>query len=55
MAPTTDKEMPRSYQLGVFPTYIVIDRNGTVTAASEGGQGFVDSRKVLKKAGLEVE
>jgi hypothetical protein len=47
--------MPRPYQIGVFPTYIVIDRDGTLTSAAEGDQGFSDLRKLLKKAGLELE
>jgi hypothetical protein len=52
---TTENEMPRPYQIGVFPTYIVIDRDGTLAAAVEGDQGFNDLRKLLKKAGLELE
>ena len=55
MAPTTENEIARPYQLGVFPTYIMIDTDGTATAALEGGQGLADLRRVLKKAGLEVE
>jgi thiol-disulfide isomerase/thioredoxin len=39
---TSENEMPRPYQIGVFPTYIVIDRDGTVAAAVEGDQGFSD-------------
>ena len=35
MVPTAENEMPRWYQVGVFPTYIVIDKDGTVTAALE--------------------
>jgi thiol-disulfide isomerase/thioredoxin len=52
---TSENEMPRPYQIGVFPTYIVIDRDGTIAAALEGDQGFGDLRRVLKKAGLETE
>lgn len=52
---TTENEMPRPYQIGVFPTYIVIERDGTFAAAVEGDQGFSDLRKLLKKAGLEAE
>ncbi len=52
---TAENEMPRPYQIGVFPTYIVIDRDGTLTSAVEGDQGFGDLRKLLKKAGLELE
>jgi thiol-disulfide isomerase/thioredoxin len=52
---TTENDMPRPYQIGVFPTYVVIDRDGTVASAVEGDQGFSDLRKLLKKAGLEIE
>ena len=52
---TAENEMPRPYQIGVFPTYIVIDRDGTVASAVEGDQGFSDLRKLLKKTGLELE
>lgn len=47
--------MPKPYQIRVLPTYIVIDRDGTVSAAVEGDRGFGDLGKLLKKAGLESE
>ena len=52
---TTENELPLTYQIGVFPTYIVIERDGTVASAVQGDQGFSDLRKLLKKAGLEVD
>jgi thiol-disulfide isomerase/thioredoxin len=52
---TTENEMPRPYQIGAFPTYIVIDRDGTVASAVEGDRGFSDLQKLLKKAGIESE
>jgi thiol-disulfide isomerase/thioredoxin len=52
---SSENEMPAAYQIGVFPTYIVIERDGTVASAVEGDQGFSDLRKLLKKAGLEIE
>lgn len=52
---TTENEMPRPYQIGVFPTYIVINGDGTVASASEGEKGFSDLRKLLKKAGLDTD
>ena len=52
---TSENEMPRAYQIGVFPTYIVIDSDGKLTSAVEGDQGFSDLRKLLKKAGLDVD
>jgi thiol-disulfide isomerase/thioredoxin len=55
VALTSENEMPRAYQIGVFPTYIVINRDGTVASAVEGDQGFGELRKLLKKAGLEID
>jgi thiol-disulfide isomerase/thioredoxin len=52
---TTENEMPRPYQIRVFPTYIVIDKEGNVTAAVEGDKGFGELQGLLKKAGLEIE
>jgi thiol-disulfide isomerase/thioredoxin len=55
IALTTENEMPRAYQIGVFPTYIVIDSDGKVASATEGAKGFSELRKLLKKAGLEAD
>jgi thiol-disulfide isomerase/thioredoxin len=52
---TTENEMPRPYQIGLFPTYIVIGKDGNLEAAAQGDQGFSELRKMLKKAGMEVE
>lgn len=52
---TTENEMPRPYQVGLFPTYIVINQDGSFAAAVEGDKGFGDLRKLLKKAGMETE
>lgn len=52
---TSENDMPAAYQIGVFPTYIVIDRDGTLAAAVQGDQGFGELRKLLKKAGLELD
>jgi thiol-disulfide isomerase/thioredoxin len=52
---TTENDMPRPYQISVFPTYIVIGPDGNLTSAVEGDQGFGELRKRLKKAGLESE
>jgi thiol-disulfide isomerase/thioredoxin len=51
---TTENDMPRPYQIGAFPTYIVIDANGTVQAVVAGDQGFGTIRNLLKKAGMEI-
>jgi thiol-disulfide isomerase/thioredoxin len=55
IALTTENEIPRPYQIGVFPTYIVIDPEGNLAAATEGDTGFAELRKLLKKAGLETD
>lgn len=52
---TTENEIPRPYQVGAFPTYIVIAADGTLTSAAEGDQGFGELRKFLKKAGLDTD
>jgi hypothetical protein len=52
---TLENEIPRPYQIGIFPTYIVIDRDGAIAAAQQGGRGFAGLRQVLNKAGLEIE
>jgi thiol-disulfide isomerase/thioredoxin len=52
---TAENELPLPYQVTAFPTYIVIDRDGSVGAAVEGDQGFGELSKLLKKAGLETE
>ena len=55
VALTTENEMPRPYQIGAFPTYIVIDRDGILATAVQGDQGFSDLRGLLKKAHMEVD
>jgi thiol-disulfide isomerase/thioredoxin len=52
---TSENEIPRPYQIGVFPTYIVIDQNGNVTSAVEGEKGFGELRSLLQKAGMDAE
>ncbi len=52
---TSETELPSAYQIGTFPTYIVIGQDGTLIAAVEGDQGFSELRKLLKKAGLDVD
>jgi thiol-disulfide isomerase/thioredoxin len=52
---TSETDLPTAYQIGVFPTYIVIGQDGTLIAAVEGDQGFSELRKLLKKAGLDVD
>jgi len=52
---TTENEMPRPFQIGVFPTYVIVDRDGNVAGAAQGDQGFGELRKLPRKGGLEVE
>lgn len=52
---TSENDLPRAYYPRVIPTYIVIDRDGTVATAIEGDQGFSELRALLEKAGLEVK
>jgi thiol-disulfide isomerase/thioredoxin len=52
---TSENEMPRPFQIGVLPTYIVIERDGNIAGVVEGDQGFSDLRKMLKRAGMEVD
>jgi thiol-disulfide isomerase/thioredoxin len=52
---TSENEMPRPYEIGIFPTYIVIAPDGTIATAVEGDQGFSDLRKFLRKAGMETD
>jgi thiol-disulfide isomerase/thioredoxin len=52
---TTENEMPRQYQVGVFPTYIVITPDGTLASIVDGDKGFGALRKLLDKAGMNVE
>jgi thiol-disulfide isomerase/thioredoxin len=52
---STENSMPRPYQIGVFPTYLIIGPDGTITAAEQGDQGFSRLRKSLEKAGMQME
>ncbi len=51
----SENAMPRPYQIGVFPTYVIIDSDGNVLSAAEGTQGFGELKHLLKKAGLEAD
>ncbi len=52
---SSENQMPRPYQIGVFPTYLIIGPDGTLMTAEEGDKGFGKLRKDLQKAGLELE
>jgi peroxiredoxin len=55
IALTTENQIPRPYQIAVLPTYVIIDTEGNLAAATEGDKGFAELRKLLKKAGLETD
>jgi thiol-disulfide isomerase/thioredoxin len=55
IALTSENDLPRPYQVGAFPTYVVIDAKGNVSGAVDGDQGFSTLRKMLEKAGLIVD
>jgi thiol-disulfide isomerase/thioredoxin len=52
---STENDLPRPYQIGVFPTYWIVDAEGKVASVAEGDQGFGELRKMLKKAGMDVD
>jgi len=52
---TGENEVPRTYEVGILPTYIVIQKDGTVSSAVDGDKGFGELRKLLQKAGLAIE
>ncbi len=52
---TSENEMPAQYQVNVFPTYIVIGTDGTLTSAVQGTKGFSELRSLLKQSGLGVD
>jgi len=52
---SSENQLPRPYQIGVFPTYLIIGPDGTLTTAEQGDQGFGKLRKDLEKAGLQAD
>jgi thiol-disulfide isomerase/thioredoxin len=52
---SSENPLPRPYQIGVFPTYLVIGADGTLISAEEGDQGFGKLRKTLEKAGMSTD
>ena len=52
---TTENELPRPYQVGAFPTYMVVASDGTLTIVADGDQGLGQLRKFLRKAGMDTE
>ena len=52
---SSENQLPRPYEIGVFPTYLIIGPDGTLMTAEEGNKGFGKLRKDLEKAGMEAE
>lgn len=52
---SSENLLPRSYQIEVFPTYLVISPDGTLVTAEQGDQGFGRLRKALEKSGMPAE
>jgi thiol-disulfide isomerase/thioredoxin len=52
---SSENQLPRPYQIGIFPTYLIIAPDGTLVTAEQGDKGFGKLRKELEKAGLEAE
>lgn len=52
---SAENDLPRPYQIGVFPTYIVIAEDGTLASATQGSQGWGELKGMLKKAGMDPE
>jgi len=52
---SSENSLPRPYQIGVLPTYLVIGADGTLISAEECDQGFFRLRKTIEKAGMVTE
>jgi len=55
IALSSENDLPRPYEVAVFPTYIILDAEGNFEAAVEGDKGFDGLRSRLRKAGLDVD
>jgi len=55
VALSIENQMPSAYQIGLFPTYLIISPDGTLMTVREGDQGFAKLRKDLAKAGMTAE
>jgi len=52
---SSENRLPPPYQVGVFPTYLIISPDGTLMTAEQGDKGFGKLRKDLEKAGMNTE
>lgn len=51
----SEADLPRQFQIQSIPTYVALDANGNLITATSGAQGFGELKKLLKKAGLNLE
>src|ERR1700722_13444797 len=52
---SSENRLPAPYQIGVFPTYLIVSPEGTMVTAEQGDKGFAKLRKDLEKAGMNIE
>ena len=52
---SSENRLPPAYQIGVFPTYLIVSPEGNLVTAEQGDKGFAKLRKDLEKAGLNIE
>lgn len=52
---SSENQLPWPYQIGEFPTYMIIGPDGIVKNAEAGDQGFGRLRKDLEKAGMPAD
>lgn len=52
---TEDTNLAAMYQANVYPIYVVIDRDGNISAEQRGAAGERRLRRLLSAAGIEAE
>ena len=52
---SSENRLSPPYQIGIFPTYLIISPEGTLVTAEQGDQGFAKLRKDLERAGMNIE
>jgi peroxiredoxin len=51
----SENQLPRPYQIGSTPTYILVGKDGILESVVEGEKGFADLRELLKKSGVPTQ
>lgn len=52
---SSENRLPPQYQVGLFPTYLIVGPDGALVTVEEGDQGFSRLRKDLEKAGMKAD